>query len=216
MGRPDLRKRWFGRSEQDRRSVGMILASVAALLLAATVGGIGFGLGAAQAKQKPNPETTGAKKFDEAVTYYIRAEPSSGVHETQPLEIGDVTLQANCGAYPATIPGYPYGIGIAGGIGVTNNGLNPVAVAFDAPDGVPNYLANVWLEPGAGDPVFWAGEMVNESQSRIAFVSSFAILDHGDTSVTGVLAFSARVNGGDPNVAGDEFGECILSVQAKG
>lgn len=146
--------------------------------------------------------------FEVAATHYVTAEVDGQPHEVELLEVGDVTLRVQCGAWDASESGfpYPYGVGIMGEWSVTNNGDNPIS--FVGPEGPPTWLAS-------GESTGGGGEWVNEgfpSGDSNSGLQSFAILDHGDTSATGMWAYSARVNEGD----GDPFGECVFTVQAKG
>lgn len=123
--------------------------------------------------------------------------------------VGDVTMTAQCAAVSNPATGYPYGIGIQGGWSVTNTGDDPVAFVLET-----GTQETVWL--ASGQSFGGAGEWVNDTfPGGNASLQSFAILDHGDTSVTGMFAWSARVNPG-ASVDGDEFGECVFAVQAKG
>jgi hypothetical protein len=152
---------------------------------------------------KPRP-------FDQAATYDLTLEVGAGPQEVELLVVGDVTFSGQCEAtYYGTL-GYPYGIGIGGGWGVTNNGDDPVAFVLES-----GTQETVWLAPGQS--FGGQGEWVNEGfPEGNASLQSFAVLDHGDTSATGAFAWSARVNPGAPDVAGDEFGECVFTIQAKG
>lgn len=205
---------------QIRRS-RVIAVGVAVALLSATVAGIAW------AKNEVEGD-----KFDVAATRYIRLlgnEGEQGV-TVELLDIGGVVLSANCGGGPGwwdpenpySDPGYPYGWSIFGGSGFQNNSSRPVLVVTVPPlglnlEGQAAEPSQTNLDPGEGDPVFFVGQWINEGTgAEEGSVWTFAVLGYGGTSVTGTFAASARVNPGDPNVDGDEFGECVFSAQAKG
>lgn len=177
------------------------------LVVIAMFGGIAWGVGS---------NITTAKKFDAVSTYYVNAAPGAGEQHVQLLNLGGVTVWAYCQADyfdPTTDPGYPYGVGMSTGIFVTNNTDHRILVTAE-PGG--DYM---WLASGLTDPVFGVGQWVNEENTTDlgrGAVQTFAILDHGGTSATGTLARSAAVDPGDPNVPGDEMGECVFSIQARG
>jgi hypothetical protein len=158
---------------------------------------------------KPRP-------FDQAATYDLTLPVGAGPQEVELLVIGDVTITAQCEAWSSATPGYPYGVGIVGGWGVTNNGDDPVAFVSEPGTRFSDAgQATVWLAPGESSG--GGGEWVNEEfPEGNASWESFAFLDYGGTSATGILAWSARVNPGALDVVGDEFGECVLTIQAEG
>ena len=158
---------------------------------------------------KPRP-------FDQAATYDLTLQVDAGLQEVELLVIGDVTITAQCEAASNATPGYPYGVGIVGGWGVTNNGDDPVAFVVEPGTRFSDASqATVWLAPG--ESTGEGGEWVNETfPEGNASWQAFAIVDHGGTSATGTLAWSARVNPGALDVDGDEFGECVLTIQAEG
>lgn len=159
---------------------------------------------------------TKARRVDSVTTYYVNATPGAGEQRVQLLNLGGVVVSATCEAdYNSTVIGYPYGVGVFGGIFVTNNTTDRILVTTQ-PMADPGYT---WLDAGESDPVFGAGEWVNEGNATDlggGSIWTFAILNHGGISATGTLARSAAVNPGDPTAPGDEMGECVFSIQAKG
>lgn len=125
-------------------------------------------------------------------------------------------VSAMCVANNFTTPyGYPYGVGVSGGIFVTNNTTDQILVTTQSMAD-PGYT---WLDADESDAVFGVGEWVNEGNATDlggGSIWTFAILNHGGISATGTLARSAAVNPGDPTAPGDEMGECVFSIQAKG
>lgn len=159
---------------------------------------------------------TKARRVDSVTTYYVNATPGAGEQRVQLLNLGGVVVSATCAAaYNSTVIGYPYGIGVGGGIFVTNNTTDRILVTTQ-PMADPGYT---WLDADESDAVFGVGEWVNEGNATDlggGSIWTFAILNHGGISATGTLARSAAVNPGDPTVTGDEMGECVFSIQAKG
>ena len=155
----------------------------------------------ASAKDKAGPPGV-----DVAATYSITANVGDGPQAIEPFVIGDLTISADC---TATYYGglYPYGVGIGGSWTATNNGDNPIAFFIDD---APEWLASGEATGGAGE---WVNEGFLEGN---AMGYSFAILDHSGSSATGMFAWSARVNEGVANVDGDEFGECVFTLHARG
>lgn len=194
------------RSAARTAVVGGVLLVVIAML-----GGIAWGAG----------NITRARRVDAVTTYYVNAAPGTGEQSVQLLNLGGVVVSGYCQADsldPAVYPGYPYGIGMGGGVFVTNNTTHRVLVTWGDDMNVVggDYM---WLEPGMSDPVFGVGQWVNEENATDlgrGSVSTFAILNHGGASATGTLARSAAVDPGDPGVAGDEMGKCVFSIQARG
>lgn len=203
-----LTRRSGKRSATRTAVVGGVLLVVMAML-----GGIAWGAA----------NITKAKRVDTAATYYVNAAPGAGEQWVELLNLGGVVVSGYCQADyldPVEYPGYPYGIGMGGGIFVENNTSNRVVVTAEPWGEDTNYGNDyMWLAPGDKDPVFGVGQWVNEENAADlgrGSVSTFAILNHGGISATGTLARSAAVDPGDPNVAGDEMGRCVFSIQARG
>jgi hypothetical protein len=183
------------------------------LVVSAMVGGVAWGVGS----------ITRAKRVDAVTTFYVNAAPGAGEQWVQLLDLGGVVVRGFCQADymdPVTDPGYPYGVGMGGGVFVTNNSTQRVVVTAEPWDD-DNLFWNddMWLDPGESDPVFGVGQWVNEDDATDlgrGSVSTFAILSHGGVSATGILARSAAVDPGDPTVEGDEMGRCVFSIQARG
>jgi hypothetical protein len=194
------------RSAARTAVVGGVLLVVIAML-----GGIAWGAA----------NITKARRVDSVATYYVNAAPGSGEQWVQLLNLGGVVVSGYCQADymdPVDFPGYPYGVGMGGGVFVKNNTSNRVLVTWGDDMNVVGGTY-MWLEPGQSDPVFGVGQWVNEENAADlgrGLVSTFAILNHGAISATGILARSAAVDPGDPNVAGDEMGKCVFSIQARG
>lgn len=200
-------------SATKRRTARGAIAGVVVLVVTAVFGGIAWGVS----------NITKARRVDAVATYYVKAPPGAGEQWVQLLNLGGVIVSAYCGAEyfdPATDPGYPYGVGMGGGIFVTNNTTQRIVVTSEPRyDDDLSWNDYMWLEPGQEDPVFGVGQWVNEQNATDlgrAEVWTFAILSHGGASVTGTLARSAAVDPGDPTTPGDEMGECVFSIQARG
>lgn len=198
---------------RKRRAARTTIVGGILILVIAALGGVAWGVG----------NITKAKRVDSVATYYVNAAPGAGEQQVQLLNLGGVLVSAYCQADymdPATDPGYPYGVGMGGGIFVTNNTAQRILVTAQPwGDDTINWNDYMWLAPSQSDPVFGVGQTVNEQNATDlgrGGVSTFAILSHGRLSATGTLAWSAAVNPGDPNVAGDEMGQCVFSIQAKG
>ena len=185
------------------------------LVVIAMLGGIAWGVGSIT---KPTPK----QRVDAVTTYYIDAQPGAGEQWVELLNVGGVVVDGYCQADyldPVEYPGYPYGMGMGGGVFVTNNTDHRVLVTWGEDMNVPGAADYMWLAPGEKDPVFGVGQWVNEDNATDlgrGSVTTFAILNHDGASVTGTLARSAAVNPGKANVTGDEWGECVFSIQAKG
>jgi len=181
--------------------------------VAVAAAGVAGGLGLGQATITAASAAPKDKPVARTVARYLSLVPDSGPQEIHVIDIGNVTVTSQLEA--TTYPTAPDGIGLGGAIGaMVNNGPNVVVFTMP-PSGGPDSVTfnSFWLQPageeGDRDPVFGAGEIINEEGNR-AMVFPFALLEYEGTSVSGFYGFSARVN------TTEQVVEVIITVQLNG
>lgn len=176
------------------RSARALVAGFAVVLLLGAVAGVAWALGVAK-----------GKTYQAASTYYVSdfaqegGDADEGTTVTWP-SVGRVGLGSLCAAAR-----HPDGIHVGGKFFfVRNNAPEPIAVAV----GRDQFQ---WLASGEDEAFYVVGEVVNpETPDPKASVETFAILDEGGTSATGVFAWSARAN------EADNTGRCVFTLQMRG
>lgn len=198
-----------GQSRLGRHRARRTVAIAASAVLA-TVGGVVWAQGGAQAKP---PET--AHRIEIAKTYEVVL-PGTGGEEHVDWTIGSVTFEAMAGSGPDPNTG---GISFGTGRGFTNNGPGPVAVVWSpgqrSEDGQTQPLQQLttWAEAGEGGgdggEVYNTGDYPVE-RARMTEVFPVAILDEGGVSASGFFAMSFRYD------AADQTGHYVFTLQVTG
>jgi hypothetical protein len=151
-----------------------------------------------------------AKGTQAAATYVVTVAPGDERAVTWP-RLGDVALGSECFAQEDVGAG-TFGVGMKA-LTVTNNGADPIAVAFDP--GFENEMGEmvtfVWLEPSESEAFFVVGEVHND-QTPVPYagVGTVGILDPDRSSATGLIAFTGEFD------TSTHTGTCTFSFQWRG